>query len=58
MILVMLNGGRFTFYNDSAGGKYRGETTIIRELIPTSSGPIVLLALQSSRQRLSLVADV
>lgn len=34
MILVMPNGGRYTFYKDSANGKYRGETTIIRELIP------------------------
>jgi endo-1,4-beta-xylanase len=34
MILVMPNGGNATFYQDSADGKYMGETTIIRELIP------------------------
>ena len=34
MILVMPNGGKYTYYKDSADGKYRGETTIIRELIP------------------------
>jgi S-formylglutathione hydrolase FrmB len=34
MILVMPNGGKNTFYKDSADGKYMGETTIIRELIP------------------------
>lgn len=34
MILVMPNGGKQTMYKDSADGKYMGETTIIRELIP------------------------
>ncbi len=34
MILVMPNGGKYTYYKDSADGKYMGETTIIRELIP------------------------
>jgi S-formylglutathione hydrolase FrmB len=34
MILVMPNGGKYTYYKDSADGRYRGETTIIRELIP------------------------
>jgi len=34
MILVMPNGGKYTFYKDSADGRYRGETTIIGELIP------------------------
>lgn len=34
MILVMPNGGKTTFYKDSYDGKYMGETTIIRELIP------------------------
>jgi len=34
MILVMPNGGKRTFYKDSYDGKYMGETTIIRELIP------------------------
>lgn len=34
MIMVMPNGGKFTFYKDSANGKYMGETTVIRELIP------------------------
>ena len=34
MIIVMPNGGRSTFYKDSYDGKYMGETTIIRELIP------------------------
>ncbi|MBL8178760.1 MAG: hypothetical protein JNK48_29060 [Bryobacterales bacterium] len=34
MILAMPNGGKYTFYKDSANGKYMGETTIVRELIP------------------------
>ncbi len=34
MIMVMPNGGKYTFYKDSADGRYMGETTIIRELIP------------------------
>jgi endo-1,4-beta-xylanase len=34
MILVMPNGGRYTYYKDSYDGKFMGETTIIRELIP------------------------
>jgi S-formylglutathione hydrolase FrmB len=34
MILVMPNGGKSTFYKDSFNGKYMGETTVIRELIP------------------------
>ena len=34
MILVMPNGGKHTMYQDSADGKYLGETTVIKELIP------------------------
>ena len=34
MILVHPNGGRTTFYKDSADGKYPIETMIIREFIP------------------------
>jgi endo-1,4-beta-xylanase len=34
MILVLPNGGSYTFYKDSADGKYPAETLIIRELIP------------------------
>jgi len=34
MILVMPNGGKYTFYKDSYDGKQMGETTIIKELIP------------------------
>ena len=34
MILVMPNGGKYTYYKDSADGRYMGETTIMRELIP------------------------
>ena len=34
MIMVMPNGGKNTYYKDSADGILMGETTIIRELIP------------------------
>jgi enterochelin esterase-like enzyme len=34
MILVMPNGGKTTYYKDSYDGKFMGETTIVRELIP------------------------
>lgn len=34
MIMVFPNGGRFTLYKDSFNGKYMGETTVIKELIP------------------------
>lgn len=34
IIMVFPNGGKYTFYKDSADGKYMGETTIIKELIP------------------------
>ncbi len=34
MVMVMPNGGKNSFYKDSADGKTMGETTIIRELIP------------------------
>ena len=34
MILVMPNGGKSTYYKDSHDGKFMGETTIVRELIP------------------------
>lgn len=34
MILVMPNGGKYTFYKDSANGKYLAETTFLHELIP------------------------
>jgi len=34
MIMVMPNGGKATMYQDSADGKYMGETTVIKELIP------------------------
>jgi endo-1,4-beta-xylanase len=34
MILVMPNGGKATLYKDSQDGKFMGETTIVKELIP------------------------
>ena len=34
MVMVMPNGGKNTYYKDSADGILMGETTIIRELIP------------------------
>ncbi len=34
MIMVLPNGGRNTFYKDSADGRYPAETLIIRELLP------------------------
>jgi enterochelin esterase-like enzyme len=34
MILVMPNGGKATLYKDSHDGKFMGETTIVKELIP------------------------
>jgi len=34
MILVMPNGGRSNFHQDSADGKWPAETMIIKELIP------------------------
>ena len=34
MIIVMPNGGKYTYYKDSYDGKYMGETTVMKELIP------------------------
>lgn len=34
MIMVFPNGGRATMYQDSADGRFKAETTLIKELIP------------------------
>ena len=34
IIMVLPNGGKYTFYKDSYDGRFRSETLIIRELIP------------------------
>ncbi len=49
MILVMPNGGKTTMYKDSYDGKYMGETTIIRELIPHIDKTYRTIAAKSGR---------
>ena len=49
MILVMPNGGKNTFYKDSADGKYMGETTIVRELIPHIDATFRTIAARAGR---------
>jgi len=34
MLMVFPNGGKNSYYKDSADGKTMGETTVLRELIP------------------------
>lgn len=49
MIIVMPNGGKNTFYKDSYDGKFMGETTIIRELIPHIDGHYRTIASRAGR---------
>jgi enterochelin esterase-like enzyme len=49
MILVLPNGGKSTMYKDSYDGKFMGETTIIRELIPHIDGTYRTIAARNGR---------
>ncbi len=48
-IMVLPNGGKNTFYKDSSDGKYMGETTVIRELIPHVDGSFRTIAARHGR---------
>jgi enterochelin esterase-like enzyme len=49
MIMVFPNGGKTTFYKDSADGKSMAETTFIRELIPHIDGTYRTIAERKGR---------
>jgi len=49
MIMVFPNGGRTTYYKDSADGKSLPETTLIRELIPHIDGTYRTIAERKGR---------
>ena len=49
MIMVLPNGGRNTFYKNSADGKYPAETLIIRELLPHIDATYRTIATRAGR---------
>ena len=49
MIMVLPNGGKNTFYKNSADGKYPAETLIIRELLPHIDATYRTMASRSGR---------
>jgi endo-1,4-beta-xylanase len=49
MIMVLPNGGKNTFYKNSADGKYPAETLIIRELLPHIDATYRTIASRSGR---------
>ena len=49
MIMVLPNGGKNTFYKNSADGKYPAETLIIRELLPHIDATYRTIATRAGR---------